>query len=103
MKKTMIGKAKNGGAKGCGTQVLEPRDLFAGTRIPLGTVVKVEWLDEHPRLAEQELLCFTTTIGLLTGQDDECIAVANRINALDDGEMSLLPLERVLTITVFHE
>lgn len=81
---------------------LTPQDIFEGAAIPEEAIVKVEWLDDHAALAEQELLVFTTTMGQVVALDEEFIGIANRRNALDDGDATLIPLERVLRIVAIE-
>jgi hypothetical protein len=74
---------------------------MAEETIEVGAVVKVDWLDDNPALQEQELLCETTTYGVVVAAEDEFLTVANRTNAVDEGEATIIATERVLRITSF--
>lgn len=79
-----------------------PDELLAAGKELREAIIQVEWLDEREGLTEQGLLLFTTSYGKLAALDQEFLALANDCNAVDDGELLIIPFERTLQIRVLE-
>jgi hypothetical protein len=83
-----------------GIRQLTGQELAEEERIPLNSIAKIDWLDEHEELSEDDLLCEVTTVGEIISANDFCIGLLTRSDSMKGADITLIPLERILKAVI---
>jgi hypothetical protein len=101
-----MNKAKN--QKLVVAKMATQKDLDAGLKIKMSSIVDVEWMDACAHMNVEkinlgklgELLCPTHTIGKVVAQDDKVICVATNISAANGLDLIAIPIKWIEKVKI---